>query len=415
MRLVDMQKNTGGIANVFTSLAAIFKAAPEGALADLRDSLDHAGAASISDMWNEKGGEHRAPSRAEVVTGPAEPMSGRGAEKMIREYSDLAPQGGMTALYQRFEGILNDFGKSLTADFDRKFGALADVVSEHAKAFTALKGVADAAVADTTAKAGEPDGDTFFGKAQIKFVKAQKAFRKAEMEEDEDSREERKSRLTEIADVLKSALKLISKADEEEKHEDEEVEKAVATVKALQQKVSVALGAIHKAEEDEKKAEEEKAEKARQAEATAKAEAEAAAAGGATAKAETEEEEEKKDDTAKSQALAQQVAETVAKALEGKTVIPGTMDEVFRLLTGMSKSLAPAPDMAPVAKAAQDVAARLEAANDAGQLTGPEAIRGRELLARQAAVAAGKYDAGKFANDVAASPTAVRDIFQLRA
>lgn len=406
---------TKNFAQLIGSLAAVLKAAPEDKIADLRDSLEHAGAVEVPDMWNKPRGEHSAPSRAEIVTGPAEHMEGANAGRMIGRYSDGAPQAGLTELYARFEGILSDFGKSMTADFNKKLGALADIVTEHNKSFATLKGVIDAAATDATAKAAEPDELTFFGKAQIKLAKAQKAFRKAEMEEDEEGREERKARLTEIADVLKSVLKLISKADEEEKHGDEEVEKALATMKALQSKVSVALGVINKAEEDEKKEEAEKARAA--AEATAKAEVEKAAAGGTetitpAAKAENEEKEEEKDDTAKAK-FAQQVAAEVQKALEGKTVIPGTMDEVFALLQGVSKSLATPPDMSggtAVIKG-NDAGARLEAAIEAGTLSGPETVRGQDLLSRQAAVAAGHYDLARFKEDVARSPQNVREIF----
>src|SRR5690242_7113381 len=139
-----MSKNDNGkldFSKLFGQLTAVFKSVPEDKLADLADALDHAGAARIPDMWNEPRGEHKAPSRAEIVTGPAEPMSSRGADKMIREYSDLAVQSGLTEVYASFERILADFGKSMKADFDRRFTPLADVVSDLVKNQSALEAV----------------------------------------------------------------------------------------------------------------------------------------------------------------------------------------------------------------------------------------------------------------------------------
>ena len=376
------------VAKLFTSLAAVFKAAPADKLADLNDAIDHAGVDSISDMWNEPRGEHKAPSRAEIVTGPAERMSSSGAEKMIGEYSELSNQSGLTALYAKFENILSDYSKS----HDRKFTALAGVVSDMAKGYAALEAAVKAA-AEPEAPAA-PAEDTFFGKAQTKMEKARKAFRKAEMDEDEDEREERKSKLTSVADLLKSALKLISKADDDEKNDEDEVEKAVQTIKSLQARVTAALAVITKAEEDE--AEEKKeAEKANQPAA-------------ATVKAE-DTEEEKKDDTAKSF-----TADDIKKSLEGLSTLPTTLDgfiqAVMGRLDGVSKTLATPPNMT-VIKGGLDGEAQFRAAVDAGEVVGVDVVRGQTLFARKRAAANGQYPQAKLDEDVAASSAALRRFF----
>lgn len=396
-----MSKNDNGkldFSKLFGQVAAVFKSVPEDKLADLADALDHAGAARIPDMWNEPRGEHKAPSRAEIVTGPAEPMSSRGADKMIREYSDLASQSGLTEVYASFERILADFSKSMKADFDRRFTPLAEVVSDLVKAQSALDQVLKAAQeAETAQKAAEPAEETFFGKAQSKLTAARKAFRKAEMEEDEDEREERKARLTKINDMLKSVLKLISKSEDEEKNDDEEVEKAVASVKSLQSKVTAALGVITKAEEDEKK-EEDEAEKSHQP-------------AEATKKAEDEEKEEEKDDTAKSIAALTAQLTQVQEALKGNVVLKDTVTSLIEKVSGMSKGgLATPPNLA-VIKGGMDPEASVPAAIDANEITGDAALLARTLLMRRRAVTAGNYEQSKFNSDLAAAPASVRRHF----
>ena len=182
----------------------------------------------------------------DIPRGPAEHMSGGGAEKMIGEYADLSRQEGMMRLYESFERKFSDFRKAT----DQRFTVLAGVVGG---THGAMKSLIEELQKANTPAPDAPDADTFFGKAQIKIAKANKAFRKAEMDEDEDSRDERKSRLVEIADTLKSASNLLRKADDEEKPKEDEVEKAMTALKALKGKVAEALALITKAGGDEEK------------------------------------------------------------------------------------------------------------------------------------------------------------------
>jgi hypothetical protein len=400
-----MSKNDNGkmdFSKMLASLVAVFKAVPEDKLADLQDSIDHAGAARIPDMWNEARGEHKAPGRAEIVTGPAERMSSSGAEKMIREYSEPTPQGGLAEVYNTFHNILADFGKSMKADFDRRFAPLADVVTDLAKNQAALDALLKAAQEEVAQKAAPAETeDTFFGKAQTKLAAARKAFRKAEMEEDEEEREERKARLTKISDMLKSALKLISKADDEGEDKDEdEVEKAVAAVKALQSKVAAALAVITKAEESEaEEKKEEEAEKAQKPDA-------------ATAKAEdAQEEEEEKDDTAKSIAALTQQLSQVQEALKGNAVLHETVTSLLEKVSGLSKGSLATPPNLVVVKGGNDPHSALTAAIDNGELSGSDVLAAQQLLVRSRHAANGAYPQEKLNADIAAAPPSVRRYF----
>lgn len=408
----DSPKNLD-VTRLIGSLANIFKAVPTDKLSDLNDAL------TINDMFNERGGEHKNPSRAEIETGPAMAMRGGQAETIVNRNSDFASQGGLTRQYEQFERILSDMEKS----YNRKFAALGGVVADMVKG---QQGVAEAIQQFITeaqkSQAAAPAGDTFFGKAQQKFQKARTAFRKSEMDEDETEREERKSRLSEVAEMLKSALKLVSKADDEgEKHDEEEVEKAVSAIKTLKGRVDAALAAI-KAEEDR---EEEAAEKARQAEATKKAEDEAKereeaekarqAAGGTTSKSsEASTDDEKEDDTAKAMASLQEQINGVQKALnDGLGVQNTTLQQMMETIAGVSKNVVTPPTMvsmkaAPVA----DAATRVNNAITNGMLDDPDhANVASTLLARSRAADAGQYPRENLMRDIAQAPDAVRQLF----
>src|ERR1700760_4935981 len=111
-------------ASLLARWVKVFKAIPDGVVDDLED---------VADMWTEPGGEHKNPGRGEIGTGPAQRMSGDGAEQMIREYSDPAPQQGLTQQYADFQRMMADWAKSLNARLD-----------QHQKAFAGLVAVIDA-------------------------------------------------------------------------------------------------------------------------------------------------------------------------------------------------------------------------------------------------------------------------------
>lgn len=400
-----MTEKSAGIdfSKFIAQLTTVFKAVPTDKLADLKDSIDHVGAAEIPDMWNMAGGEHGVPSRAQIVTGPAEPMSGKGAEKMIREYSDLSAQGGLTAVYATFHNMMSDFGKSMQGNFDKKFTALASVVSDVAKSHAAIESALQAA-AEPVAKAEVNLDDTFLGKALEKFAKARAAFRKAEMCDEDDEKEERKSKIAEASNLLKSALKMISKADDEEKHDDEEMEKAVSSVKALAGKVSVALAAITKAECDED--EKEKAEKARvAAEAAVKADAGTVVAPAVKAE---DTDEEKKDDTAKSLAALKAHMAQLEGAITGNgEVLQTTLKGFMETISGMSRTLVTPPNMA-VIKAGVDANTRWQSAVDAGQFTGSDLMVGNSIASHMKAPG---FPPDRLTQEINAAPQHVRQIF----
>lgn len=400
---------------LFGSLISVLKATPSDKLRDLMDSVDHAGIQEIDDMFNEPGGEHKSPSAAQIGTGPSQSMSGSGAGKMIREYSDTARQEGLTGLYDRIDGWAADFRKAMARQ-QRQIAGLAGVVSDVSKSHAGML----KALEDAMAGAGQSEADAeallFTSKANEKIVKARKAFLKAESDEDEDSREERKSKLQEVADMLKSAKQKLAKA-EAEGEDDDAVEKALDTWKIVNSRVTKALAAI-KAEEDKEHEEEEKKAQAAAA-ATTKAEEDkkreedeaekARQATAATAKAEEDTEEEKKDDTAKSQS---DIRGMLEKALSGQATLENTVNGVMEYLQGVSRSVASPPQMATMKAAPMaTIEARIDEAADAGQLSTHEANFASTLLSRTRLAEAGRYPQDRLMQDISGAPENVRSLF----
>lgn len=371
------------------------------------------GIRDMKDMWTQPNGEHSIPSRNEIVTGPAERASGGGVGPMIGRYSDFSAQAGMTALYERFDGLMRDFQKSQATvtgrfnDIERVLKGIVNVVAEQAKG--------------AVPAAGDPD--SFLVKAESKISAARRALRKAEMEEDEHDREERKSRLTQILDILKSAVRLLSKAEDEGKDDDDKMEKAAQDLRALKDTVTKALAVITKAE-DEEKEEKEAAEKAKSdAEAAAKAKADADAA---AAKAEeSSAEEEKKDDTAKAVAALPSEVQDAMKAMQaaadGNAVMTTTLKAFMDTIMNASKvnpaalGLASPPAFVKSDAGAQPLDQRAQAAIDSGALSSEEGIVTQGLIGRFQRVQAGQMDKAMFDAALAKAPPAVRELFQAAA
>jgi hypothetical protein len=192
--------------SAFTAFARMFKAIPADKMADVTDVLD---------QWNEPGGEHANPGRGEIVTGPAEQMSGAGAVKMTGEYSTPSSQQGLSEQYAQFSAMLDRHEATLKALLGF-FGGV-------------MKGVEKTA----------PNADSFLAKANQKLAKARTEIRRAELadEPDEKEQEERKSHLEAAAEVLNSAKRLLRTAKEEMEDtgedDDDEIEKSCTLHKVL--------------------------------------------------------------------------------------------------------------------------------------------------------------------------------------
>jgi hypothetical protein len=385
------------VASLIAGLAGIFKAIPSDKLDDLKD---------VVDMFNEPGGEHANPSRGEIVTGPAQRMSGDGASKMISEYSQVAPQQGLTEQYAQFQRMLDGWAKSFTdklnpilSRYDATLKGIGDILGEVQKANT-----------EAAAAPAAPAADTFLGKSLLKLAKAKSALRKANLA-DTDEADVRKSNLEIAAEMLKSAKRLLSKAaseDMEDTADEDGCEKAMAELRALTK-------ALAKAEDEDK---EEAAEKARvaKAEEEARNKIEEAKKDG---EKEKEAEKEAADAAEKAKAIEEAVAKAmdgyraqIQKALEGNAVLTATVNQVLDTVAGKSQNPGGAPEISKGQVVEVDFAKAVDQAIDEGRLSDDGITRAMSLVQHMHLAKAGRIDIKVVEQEIAKSPAEVRDLFR---
>lgn len=114
--------NTKDILQAIVTLGKAPKDQVEKAISDFdltaavkADAMHLTSSEEIKDIYDDN---HAIPSREMINTGPAESASGAGAEKMIREYSDIAPQIGTQRDYEKFIRMFGDFMNSQKAQTD---------------------------------------------------------------------------------------------------------------------------------------------------------------------------------------------------------------------------------------------------------------------------------------------------------
>jgi hypothetical protein len=337
-------------AAMLTRFATFFKAVPNEKLADIADALD---------QWNEPDGQHKNPSRAQIVTGPAERASGDGAVKMVGEYSRVVPQQGLTGQYGEFQAMLDSWAKSFT-------GQLNPILAKHDQAIGAIVGMF------SHMQKAAPAEDTFIGKALVKLAKAKVALRKADLA-DEGEADERSRQIAVATELLAAAKRLLAKAseDEDDPVDDDEIEKALSTLRALTKAVAGA--------KDEK------------------------------AEGEDGEEKNKGADKAASKKAAVTL-EDVQKSLAGLAVLPTTIAGLMDAIMGKSRNPEP-PIMMAKSGNVIDFAERIEQAAEDGRLSGLGEVRATTLLQHLKMAEAGRVSMRDVEIEIAKSPAEVRALF----
>jgi hypothetical protein len=386
---------------MFKALADMFKSIPS-------DKLD--GIKDVEDLWNGPGhsNEHSLPSREEMGPfGPAESMSGRGASKMVREYSSPAPQSSMVDLYARMENYMGHMGKSVSA--------LASTVSDVLKNQKATSELLDSFVKaeadrEAAAQKAEPvfGDDTYIGNALKRFEKARTAFRKSDFA-DEGDRELRRGLLDEAVAALKSAKALLTKAEDAvEDRTGATIDKAMDDIKQLSARVAKAQAEIAKADKDEEDKKEKEAEDAKKAE---------------DPPAEAAEVTEKAEDTAKAEEPShdqmQQAIKAMQDAAEGNSVLQTSLKEFMDLFSKASRGSFMPPTFQMLkggtAESADVIETRVQAAKDGNVLATPaDCVLADSLLNRRRAMEKGMYPKEKYEEDIIRAPEVLRDIFQGR-
>jgi hypothetical protein len=122
------QNNRRDFSSLIAGLTRIFKSADSEAVADLMDKIE---GPSFPDQFNQN---DKGTNARDVNLGPAESMSGRGAEKFTSDYSkDTAqPAGSLADAYQRFAEVLADQGKRVES-VEKAVTAIAGLISAAVK------------------------------------------------------------------------------------------------------------------------------------------------------------------------------------------------------------------------------------------------------------------------------------------
>ena len=363
----------------------------------------------IHDHWTE-GHMHRAPTREEIKVGHPQEASGGGLDRMIREYSNPAPQWSTVTTPEQLAAYLGDLHSALKS----QGSILTDVIT----GMTSLKSVVvalatakaiDLKPATATVKADEDEKEDDDEKEEVVEIneksaksllaKAKALVRrlktlKAEEKEEEKESEEAKALRAEIKATKKAASKVLAKARVAAYAAGSDDLKKSIRVVASKADIEVTQ------EENDDEEEESEADKAKKSETPAAAVVAAPAttvAPAATAATPATVEAKAKTDDKGNQADKQDPATgnqddhaakaVIDNALEGKIgMLQGTVNQLFDVITGKSKVADIVPDIAKSAavKSFQfgDVLLSIDKARDNGQLNDLEAIACGDVVQR---------------------------------
>ena len=357
--------------------------------------------------WEQPGQIDKVPTAQTIIFGPTEASSGAGAARMVEQYSDFAPQGGITALYTEFSRRM----APMRADIDAVKSEISTIKNS---VFSLVKASEDAAAA-VAASAGiivtkadddddEDEKTRMVEKARKTMRKARVLIVKAEDAEGEDSEEdgeedEISEDMEKAARLLKGVKEDLTKAEEarkDDEDEDEEIEKARTMRKALVKRLSAVkkarAPAVVKTKEEEKA--EEEAKKA--AEAAAKA----------------------KDNDKGNQDASQNPAngnqdDAAAKSSEVSLLTKSVSELMDFLMTSASGGrINPAPVFQ---KAQQDkvasIAMAIDEAADNREISDSEAIDAQGIVARLEMIKSGQVDRKSVLDMLAKSSPKVQALF----
>ena len=396
----------------------------------------------IKDNWAQ-GNVDKAPTREEIKVGPREASSGEGAERMIRDYSDTAPQHGITLTAEAMSRLLGPMNSSMKS--------LAAAMSSNTAILTAML----KAMADDEDGEKEEDMKGMKGKKSRKARKAASVRKgdvdhedEAEEEDEEEEEEEESEEESEVVEInAAKCRKLLTKArnkiaqakamkaeaeEEREEGEDEEkckakLRKARALRKAAARLLAKARTAAYAADSAElKKAvrltitkadinvvqeeEEEEEEEDEEEEEEGEEETKARKAKGSDAKGNQADHEDKESGNQDAEAV-KALATKVEKSLEGFAMLQTDVKGLMEAVSGRSKGSTVVPMLTKAQVAtADDLNSEIASMVDAGTLNDADAFAARDILSKITATKSGLIDKAIVHDRIAKSSPTVRSI-----
>jgi hypothetical protein len=393
----------------------------------------------VEDNWAE-GNVNKAPTREQIKVGPREASSGEGAERMIRDYSDTAPQHGITLTAEamsRMLGPINSSMKSLASTMSSNTAVLMALLKamgeeeekdekeeeekeEGMKARKARKAAkvlkADADHEDEAEEESEEDEEEseeesevveinaakcrdLLAKARRKLAQAKAMKDEAEEEREEGEDEEKcKAKLRKARALRKAAAKLLAKARTAAyAASSDELKKAV--------RLTITKADINVVQEEEEDEEEEEEEEGEEEETKAKA-----AAKGPDAKGNQADHADPESGNQDSEAV-KALAQKVEKSLEGFSMLQTDVRGLMETIAGRSKNSPVVPNLAKAqVSAPDDLNVEISNMVEAGTLNDNDAFAARDILGKITLAKAGHLDKAVVHERLAQASPTVRSI-----
>lgn len=352
------------------------------------------------------------PSPETIRVGPSQEASGGGAERMISQYSNVAPQQGFSLLYQEFSRKLDTLRKSVVT------------ISEAVKAQSAV--ISHIVKSNSESSTETSSFSDEVSKAKDLIKKSKSLILKSELYGIEDGsvsdamEDIRKAEL-----FLKKAKALLIKAEEEdekEEKEEKEVEKSLMDVKKFSQRLDKAkteiMDIVKSEEEKEKKEREDKEMKAKKAEEK-KEESEDKETKAKKAEEEKKEEEEMKKAKDSDKGNQKDSAnkdgnqkDAAAKSEDVTNLVKKTVSEMMDIITNRSRS----KDLPDLSKAQTETyivakSAQIDEAYDNGVLSSGEEMTARSILSMIELAQKGEINPSIVNDRIFASSSAVQSVF----
>lgn len=398
----------------------------------------------VTDRWHE-GQMHKVPGADVIKVGPSQESSGGGAEHMIRDYSNPAPQHGIQVEAERLAAELGqmrgymkafvDGHNGLCTSVDALLSMTKGVVEQNRRLTIVCAGI----LAKAEEKEDEEDKEedktekAHAEKANAYFTHGQKLLRKAKKRKGEAkacSEEAAKASLKQQANLLRKAgLRQIAKAQSElaglVSESVAEARKAIDIFFAARPALKADMDKMDEEKEDEEK----KAKKARKAFKKAQQKAEASKGADAHKDATGNQADKKdpqtgnQDDTAVKAAIAE-MSTRVESALTGLGMLKTDIGGLFDVLAGkpVNTSTGAAAAAAGLQLMKGDVEgtirsidSRITDAADKEILDQTQEHRARDLLSKLSAVNAGHLDRSIWDQQLNQAPHVVQDLFRVAA
>lgn len=387
---------------------------------------------TVGELWSDNR-LHGSATRQEIKVGPGQESSGRGAERMVREYSNPAPQHGVALDPESLARDLSFMANSMKSLSDG-ISALPAAIVEAMKAKKTSEDEED----EEESKVVEINASK---KAKESLVKARRLVTRIETlksEMDDCEGDERKAKRKSVKALIKELGQLLAKAQLFAYAADNsELKKSVRVIAA-----KADINVVQEEEEDEEEEDDEK-KKARKAKEDAEAAAAKAAAAEAlknavgtavtealkaagidlSKKAKTDDKGNQCDDadpktgnqaaSAKASGEFDELKSKLEESLKGNDALKLQLNQLFDVVAGKTKlsdlipdlSKAKPTDIIPITEKIDDM-------EEAGQLTVVEAAAAREIASLAKASAEGTMPYSRVSERLQKTTSNVVELFK---